>query len=202
MIKDVNSFFFSLLPYYARPLQTQPLFLNSAGQPTLLCCWLHPHCPHRWGINYYSYPCVSSWFVLGSSRANEPVSDIGFRVHPQGMGVQVAAHGKGHCVVYVERHGVCEGAWWCMWKGMVVCGKGHAFGTCIVLLQGPYQTYPSSSYFCWCIFADHTGAKAGLELENIMQVYGKAHVYCICPSYTIIRQWTCMLHVMPCHRPL
>ncbi|KAG1665106.1 hypothetical protein FOA52_007797 [Chlamydomonas sp. UWO 241] len=38
-----------------------------------------------WGINYYSYPCVSSWFVLGASDAKEPVSDIGFRIYPQGL---------------------------------------------------------------------------------------------------------------------
>lgn len=45
----------------------------------MLCCLYQ----RRWGINYYSYPCVSGLFNLGASKDKEPVSDNSFRVYPQ-----------------------------------------------------------------------------------------------------------------------
>ncbi len=38
----------------------------------------------RWGINYYSYPCVSTWFAMGAMH-DEPVFDNFFRLHPEGL---------------------------------------------------------------------------------------------------------------------
>ncbi|GAX72576.1 hypothetical protein CEUSTIGMA_g32.t1 [Chlamydomonas eustigma] len=43
-----------------------------------------PHCVDWWGINYYSQPCVSPFFVMGAC-GDEPVSDMGFRMCPKGM---------------------------------------------------------------------------------------------------------------------
>lgn len=38
-----------------------------------------------WGINYYSYPCVSGFFGMGASDDNEPVADNSFRLYPPGL---------------------------------------------------------------------------------------------------------------------
>jgi len=61
-----------------------------------------------WGINYYSYPCVSSWFVLGASSANEPVSDIGFRVHPQGLYDSIRDASALKVPVYITETGLAD----------------------------------------------------------------------------------------------
>ena len=48
--------------------------------------YLCPEAPNTidwWGINYYSQPCLSSGFVMGSSKIGEPVFDNHFRLCPQ-----------------------------------------------------------------------------------------------------------------------
>ena len=52
----------------------------------------------RWGINYYSQPCLSGFFVMGASDKNEPVFDNQFRLCPQVRGKVIGA--------YALRHGV------------------------------------------------------------------------------------------------
>ena len=67
--------------------------------PLLLSCpSFLPPLVFRWGINYYSQPCLSGFFVMGASDKNEPVFDNQFRLCPQVRGKVIGA--------YALRHGV------------------------------------------------------------------------------------------------
>eukprot|EP00195_Chlamydomonas_chlamydogama_P008762 CAMPEP_0202896722 /NCGR_PEP_ID=MMETSP1392-20130828/5659_1 /ASSEMBLY_ACC=CAM_ASM_000868 /TAXON_ID=225041 /ORGANISM="Chlamydomonas chlamydogama, Strain SAG 11-48b" /LENGTH=537 /DNA_ID=CAMNT_0049582169 /DNA_START=105 /DNA_END=1718 /DNA_ORIENTATION=+ len=70
-----------------------------------------PRAPHTidwWGINYYSSPCVNWWFNMGSSDDNEPVSDIKFRLYPQGLYNAVADASILGRPIYITETGLAD----------------------------------------------------------------------------------------------